>query len=95
VLGRHAQHVRDDHHGQRIREVRHNVDSAPTGGPVEQHVGELADLRLELPDAPRRKRAAHQPAEPGVDWRIGEHHTRRVTEDADALFEEWRARGHT
>jgi len=66
----------------------------PFGDPVEQQIGELADLRLELADAPRGKGAAYQPPQPGMDRRIREHHARRVAENADALFEEPRARRH-
>ena len=74
VLGRNSQHLGDDGHGQRHREVPDQVELPLPGQAREELVGEGLHPGPQLFDGPRRERLADQGAQPCVVWRVAPQH---------------------
>ena len=60
VGGCHAEHVADDDHRQRCREVVHEVAFTPLADAVDQVVADVAEVRLGRPDAAGGEPATHE-----------------------------------
>ena len=68
VVLRNAEHARDHVHREAGRVVGDEIAARPSAtSPARNSLRERADLGLEIGDAPRRERAAHQPAQTRCD----------------------------
>ena len=77
IVHRHAQHLADDRHRQRVGEVLDDVHAVLPGHAVEQAVDDLLDVRAHRLDHARRERLADQRAQPRMIGRVAEEHRAR------------------
>ena len=94
IVARHPKHLRDHHHRQRIRQVRHHLEIAFARSALEQRRREFADARFKILDPGRRERLADQPAQPRMDRGIGKDDARRAAEYRQSHFQKRRPRRH-
>jgi hypothetical protein len=79
VARRHAEHVADDGHRQRVGEIADDVHPPLALDPIEQSVHHALDLPAHALDDPRRERPVHERPQAGVVGRIAEEHRARET----------------
>ena len=74
VARRDAEHLSDNRHRERHREVANDVELAAAGERRQQAVGQLLDARTELLERPWGERLRHELPEPRVVGRIATQH---------------------